>query len=141
MADVSKLKKWAHCDAATVLIEGRLDAFANQDQNADFRDRRTDRTETTIEGRLAAVEAEITASTTILALPAITDKLRTEHTNKLRKLNDRKDNLTAQLNGGPAEEGADAFLDEFDDETDASVLPRLNQAKTQIATHRLTLTS
>jgi hypothetical protein len=136
--DVTVLTTRAECDEVLAGLEAELDGYAVRTTNLEYADRRTDRTQADAEGRLAGVEAEIAAYTAILAAPGITPALRKQNETKLRRANDRRDNLT---DSGSARSAAARLLAAVDAEQVAAQVAVLTEAKTAVTAHRNTLSA
>ena len=134
--DVTPLTTRAECDEALAELNAELDGYAVRNTNLEYADRRAERTEADADGRLASVEAEIAAYTAILAAPGITPALRKQNETKLRRANDRKDNLTDR---GSARTGVARLLAAVDAEQIAAQVAVLTQAKDEVTAHRATL--
>ena len=103
----------AECDEALADLAAELDTYQHRTTNLDYADRRADRVVTDVSAQLAGVNAEIAAYTAILATPSLTASLRKTNESKLRRANDRKDNLAER---GQARTGSAAFLAAVDAE-------------------------
>lgn len=134
--DVTVLTTRAECDDALTDLEAELDGYAVRNTTLAYADRRTDRTQADAEGRLAGVEAEIAAYTSILAAPGITPDLRRQNETKLRRATDRRDNLTDQ---GSARGGVARLLAAVDAEQVAAQVAVLTQAQSAVVAYRNTL--
>jgi hypothetical protein len=126
----------AECDEAFASLAAELDTYAQRDSNLDFADRQADRASTGAAAQLAGVTAEIAGLTAMLAVPGLSPAQRRTTESKLRRANDRKDNLTER---GQARTGAAAFLAEVDAEQVAAQVATLTQAQAAVTAHRATL--
>jgi hypothetical protein len=126
----------AECDEALASLAAELDGYQQRDSNLAFQGRETDRTGTEVAGLLAGVNGEIAGLQASLATPGLPAPLRKQYESKLRRANDRKDNLTER---GQARTGAAAFLAEVDAEQVAAQVATLTQAQAAVAAHRATL--
>ena len=134
--DLTLLTTRAECDEVLADLAAELDGYDNRDTNLAYADRRTTRTADEVTGLLAGVNAEIASFTATLAQAGIPAKLRKATQSKLRKANDRKDNLTER---GEGRTGAAAFLANVDsDQIDAQVRV-LTNAQTIVTAHKDTL--
>ncbi|MBT9395124.1 hypothetical protein KLP40_18295 [Hymenobacter sp. NST-14] len=111
--ELSMLTTRAECDEVLDDLNAELDGYQQRTSNLEFADRRADRTQADISGQLAGVNAEIAAYTAILASPDLTPALRRQNQSKLRKANDRKDNLNDR---GSSRSAAARFLASVDAE-------------------------
>ncbi len=134
--DLSPLTTRAECDTALTALAAELDTYQHRDSNLDYADRQGTRTKDDVTARLAGVNAEIAAYTAILATPNLTDALRKQNESKLRKANDRKDNLAER---SEARAGAPAFLASVDAEQNAAQVSVLAAAQAQVTAHQATL--
>jgi hypothetical protein len=134
--DLSLLTTKAECDTAFTDLAAELDTYQVRDTNLDFADRQSARVKDDVAARLAGVDAEIAAYTAILATPNLTATLRKQNESKLRRANDRKDNLTER---GTARTGAAAFLAAVDAAQVAAQVQVLTDAKAQVTAHKATL--
>lgn len=134
--DLTLLTTRAECDEALDDLAAELDGYQQRTSNLDYADRRADRTQADVSGQVAGLDAEITAYTSILASPAITPSLRKLNETKLRRANDRRDNL---LDRGSARSGPARFLASVDGEQVAAQVAVLTDAQKQVTNHRATL--
>ena len=134
--DPSLLTTRAECDTVLADLAAELDTYQQRDSNLDFADRRSARVQDDVTARLAGVDAEIAAYTAILATPNLTAALRQQNESKLRRANDRKDNLTER---GSARTGAAAFLADVDAAQVAAQVATLTDAQAQVTTRRAAL--
>lgn len=117
--DLSLLTTKAECDEALASLTAELDSYQQRDSNLAFQDRQTDRTSTEVTGQLAGVIGEIAGLQAALATPGLPANQRKQYENKLRRANDRKDNLTER---GGVRTGSLAFLAAVDNaQLDAQV--------------------
>lgn len=126
----------AECDEALEDLAAELDTYQTRDANLGYADRQAGRTTTDVAVRLAAVGAEIAGLEAMLAVPGLTTAQQRTTTNKLRRANDRRDNLTER---GQARSGAPAFLANVDADQIAAQVAVLTGAQTAVTNHRATL--
>lgn len=136
--DPSLLTTKAECDTVLTDLAAELDTYQQRDSTLDYQTRQSTRTQDDVTARLAGVNAEITAYTAILATPNLTDALRKQNESKLRKANDRKDNLTER---GTSRAGAAAFLADVDAAQVAAQVLVLTDAQTQVTARKAALPS
>ena len=136
--DLSLLTTKAECDTALTSLAAELDPYQVRDTNLDYRDRQATRTEDDVAAQLAGAEAEIAAYTAILAMPNITDTMRKLNESKLRRTNDRRDNLTER---GEARSGPPAFLADVDAAQNAAQVALLTDAQAQVSARKAALPS
>ena len=134
--DLSLLTTKAECDTVLADLAAELDTYQQRDSTLDYQDRQSARTKDDVTARLAGVNAEIAAYTAILATPNLTDTLRKQNESKLRRANDRKDNLSER---GEARTGATAFLASVDADQIAAQVAVLTGAQTQVSTRKAVL--
>ncbi|UYZ63951.1 hypothetical protein [Hymenobacter weizhouensis] len=134
--ELSTLTTRAECDEALVDLQAELDGYEQRTSNLEFSDRQAQRTQADVAGQLAGVEAEIAAHTAILAQTNLTPALRRQSEGKLRRANDRRDNLNDR---GSARSGAARFLADVDAEQVAAQVTVLTNAISQVTAHRATL--
>ena len=136
--DLTLLTTKAECDTVLADLAAELDTYQQRDSTLGYQDRQTTRTQEDVTARLAGVNAEITAYTAILATPSLPEAMRKQNESKLRKANDRKDNLTER---GTARAGAAAFLADVDaTQVDAQVTV-LTGAQTEVTARKAALPS
>ncbi|GAA3997783.1 hypothetical protein GCM10022408_05670 [Hymenobacter fastidiosus] len=117
-------------------LEAELDTYQNRDSNLGYTDRQVARGKAETAALLTGVEAEIGMYTTMLATPGLSARLLKQNQSKLRRANDRRENLTDQ---GGARSGPARILAAVDaEQVDAQVVV-LTDAQTQVTTHRATL--
>ena len=133
---LSLLTTKAECDTVLADLAAELDTYQQRDSTLDYQDRQSARTKDDVTARLAGVTAEIAAYTAILATPNLTEALRKQNESKLRKANDRKDNLSER---GEARTGAAAFLAAVDADQVAAQVAVLTGAETQVTTRKAAL--
>lgn len=133
---LSLLTTRAECDEALADLTGELDGYQQRTSNLDFADRRTERTQADVDGRLAGVEAEIAAYDAMLAAPNLTPTLRRQTESKLRRANDRRDNLNDR---GGSRSGVSRLLSEVDADQVAAQVQVLTDAMAQVTAHKATL--
>ena len=136
--DLTLLTTKAECDTALADLIAELDTVQQRDSNLDYQDRQAGRSADDVAGRLAGVNAEIASYTATLAQAGIPDSLRRQTQSKLRKANDRKDNLTER---GEARTGAAAFQANVDAEQVAAQVTVLTTAQTQVTARKAALPS
>lgn len=136
MADLSKLTTRAECDEALESLAAELDTYQHRDSSLDYADRQAGRTTTTTTAQLAGVNAEIAGLEAMLAVPGLTATQQRTTSGKLRRANDRRDNLTER---GQARTGATAFLADVDAEQVAAQVTVLTTAQTSVTSHKATL--
>ena len=134
--NVQVLTTRAECDDVLDDLNGELDSYQNRTTNLAFADRRTGRTQADVQGQLAGVEAEIAAYSAILASPAITPALRRLNESKLRRANDRRDNLNDR---GSARSGPARLLADVDAEQVTAQVAVLTGAIGEVTTRRAAL--
>ena len=134
--DLTLLTTKAECDTVLADLAAELDTYQQRDSTLDYQDRQSTRTKDEVTARLAGVNAEITAYTAILAMPNLTATLRKQNESKLRRANDRRDNLDER---GTARAGASAFLAAVDAEQVAAQVALLTGAQTQVTTRKAAL--
>ncbi|MBO0356498.1 hypothetical protein J0X19_00945 [Hymenobacter sp. BT186] len=134
--DVTVLTTRAECDEVLDDLAAELDGYQQRTSNLEFADRRTSRSQADAAGQLAGVEAEIAAYTAILASPDITATMRKQNETKLRRANDRRDNLT---DTGSSRSAASRLLAAVDTQQVQAQVDVLTEAQTQVTTHRATL--
>ncbi|OON67769.1 hypothetical protein B0919_16370 [Hymenobacter sp. CRA2] len=126
----------AECDEALDSLAAELDSYQQRDSNLDFQGRQADRSAADVAGRLAGVNAEIASYTATLAQADLPASLRKQMESKLRKANDRKDNLAER---GQARSGSAAFLASVDAEQNAAQVTVLTDAQAQVAARKAAL--
>ena len=126
----------AECDEALADLAAELDTYQHRTTNLDYADRRADRVITDVSAQLAGVNAEIAAYTAILATPSLTASLRKTNESKLRRANDRKDNLNER---GQSRTGSAAFLAAVDAEQVTAQVATLTSAQQSVTTRRAAL--
>ena len=136
--DLNLLTTKAECDTVLADLAAELDTYQHRDTNLDYQDRQSTRVQDDVTARLAGVNAEIAAYAAILATPNLTAALRKQNESKLRRANDRKDNLSER---GEARTGAAAFLADVDAEQVAAQVQVLTTTKDQVTAHRATLSN
>lgn len=134
--ELSMLTTRAECDEVLDDLNAELDGYQQRTSNLGFAGRQADRTQADVSGQLAGVNAEIAAYTAILAAPDLTPTLRRQSESKLRKANDRKDNLGDR---GSARSATARFLANVDAEQVTAQVAVLTNAKNQVTAHRATL--
>ncbi|UOQ99512.1 hypothetical protein MUN81_08475 [Hymenobacter sp. 5317J-9] len=134
--DLNLLTTKAECDTVLADLAAELDTYQHRDSALDYADRQATRTKDDVTARLAGVEAEIAAYTAILATPNLTATLRTQNESKLRRANDRRDNLTER---GQSRAGAAAFLASIDADQIAAQVAILSDAQAQVTTRKAAL--
>ena len=135
-ADPNLLTTRAECDEADADLDAEIDGYQYRDTGIDFRDRQAGRTQTEVSGALAGVNAEIASFTTSLAQSDLPTTLRRQYESKLRKANDRKDNLTER---GEARTGSGAYLAAVDADQVAAQVQVLTDAKAAVAARKAAL--
>lgn len=136
LSDVNLLTTHVECDEATGELEAKVDGLQVKDALLDYADRQGERTENKIEGTLAGVDAEIASYTATLAQPGIPAKLRKLTQSKLRRANDRRDNL---LERGEARTGSAAFLAGVDADRITALVQLYTDAIAAVAARRAAL--
>jgi hypothetical protein len=136
--NLNLLTTQAECDTAQAGLAAELDTYQVRDTNLDYRDRQSTRTKDDVAAQLAGADAEVAAYTAILAMPNITDTMRKLNESKLRRTNDRRDNLTER---GEARTGAPAFLADVDAAQNAAQVALLTDAQAQVSTRKAALPS
>ncbi|MBO2008139.1 hypothetical protein [Hymenobacter negativus] len=134
--DLTKLTTRAECDEALESLEAELDTYQHRDDSLDYADRQAGRTSTSVTAQLAGVNAEIAGLEAMLAVPGLTAAQQRTTSGKLRRANDRKDNLTER---GQARTGAVAFLADVDTEQVNAQVTVLTNAQTLVTAHKPTL--
>ena len=134
--DLSLLTTRAECDEVLDDLAAELDGYQQRTSSLEYADRRTTRSQAETTAQLAGINAEIAAHTAILASPDITASLRKQSETKLRRANDRRDNLT---DTGSARSGSARFLAEVDAEQVTAQVAVLTNAQSQVTTHKATL--
>ncbi|MFD2785481.1 hypothetical protein [Hymenobacter rubripertinctus] len=133
---LSLLTTRAECDEALADLNGELDGYQQRTSNLDYADRRTERTQADVDGRLAGAEAEIAAYEAIMAAPNLTPTLRRQTESKLRRANDRRDNLNDR---GGSRSGVARLLSEVDADQVVAQVAVLTAVIGQVTTHRAAL--
>lgn len=134
--DLTLLTTRLECNDVLTDLANELDTYAHRNDNLDYADRQSVLVKTDVTAQLAGVNAEIAGYTGILALTGITPALRKTNESKLRRANDRKENLAER---GSARAGAAAFLANVDAEQVAAQVATLTGAQTAVTTHKATL--
>ena len=134
--DLTPLTTKAECDEALDSLAAELDTFQHRSGNMSYAATQAGRTSADVAAQLAGVNAEITAYTAILATPGLTTALRKTNESKLRRANDRKDNLTER---GEARTGSAAFLANVDAEQLDAQVGTLTKAQVAVTNHKATL--
>jgi chromosome segregation ATPase len=134
--DLTLLTTRAECDDALADLQAELDGYQHRTSNLDFAATQSERSTADVAARLAGVQAEIDSYTAMLNTPNMPAALRKQTESKLRRANDRKDNLTERnsTRTGPA-----AFLASVDSEQLAAQVATLTSAQAAVTTHRATL--
>jgi len=131
--DLTLLTTKAECDDALAGLNAELETYQHRTDNLDYADRQADRSQTDVTARLAGVQAEIDSYTAVLNVPGITIALKKQTENKLRRANDRKDNLSER---GSTHTGSAAFLAAVDSaQLDAQVAV-LSEALAQVTAQK-----
>jgi len=125
----------AECDQVLDSLTAELAGYENRETNLNYADTKDARSQVNKAGRLAGINAEIASYTSILATPDITPTLRAQNTSKLRRANDKRDNLTDP----GAARNTTLFLEDVDAEQVDSQVVVLSNAKTLVTNHRATL--
>lgn len=131
--NVSVLTTRAECTEALADLNGELDGFQQRTSNLAFAGRQSGRTEAEANARRAGATAEISAYTAILAQPDLPADMRRLNESKLRRANDRLDNLNDR---GSARTGAAALLAEVDAEQVTAQVAVLTDAIAQVTARR-----
>jgi TctA family transporter len=134
--DLSKLTTRAECDEVLESLAAEQDTYQHRDGNLDYADRQAGRTGIT--AQLAGASAEIAGLEAMLAVPGLTAAQQRATSGKLRRANDRRDNLTER---GQARTGALAFLADVDAEQVAAQVTVLTNAQTLVTAHKATLSA
>jgi len=134
--NLSLLTTHAECDEASESLAAELDTYQQRDSNISFADRQADRSSTTVSAQLAGVSAEIAGLEAMLATPGLSAAQQRSTSSKLRRANDRRDNLTER---GQARTGATAFLADVDAAQVAAQVQVLTSAQAAVKAHRATL--
>ena len=133
---LSLLTTHAECDEALESLAAELDTYQQRDSNISFADRQAYRSTTTVSAQLAGVSAEIAGLEAMLATPGLSAAQQRSTSSKLRRANDRRDNLTER---GQARTGAQAFLANVDSEQIDAQVATLTSAQSAVTAHRATL--
>jgi len=134
--NVNLLTDKAQCDVVLADLAAELDTYGNRDSNLEFADRRAERISTDVAAQLAGLNAQIAGFEAMLAVPGVTPEQRKVNESKLRRLNDRKANLTER---GEARTGAVAFLADVDAEQIAAQVQVLTQAQQTVTARKAAL--
>jgi hypothetical protein len=134
--NLSLLTTKAECDIVLDDVAAELDTYQQRDSTGNYQDRQATRAQSAVTALLAGVNAEITAYTNILATPGLTNQLRRLNQSKLRRANDRLENLTERTT---ARTGPAAFLGELDDEQVDAQVAVLTRAQSEVTDYKATL--
>lgn len=110
--DLTPLTTKAECDEALADLQAELEGYQHRTGNLEYADRQADRAQGDVSARLAGVQAEINSYTSMLSTPGILPALRKQTESKLRRANDRKDNLSER---GSIRTGSAAVLAAVDE--------------------------
>lgn len=117
-------------------LEAELDTYTHRTDNLGFADRQATRSSADVSGQMAGVNADIAGITATLAVAGITPAMRRTNESKLRRANDRKDNLTDRSS---ARTGAVAYLADVDTAQIERQVAVLTEAQTAVTAHVATL--
>lgn len=131
--DLTLLTTRAECDEALADLATELETYQHRNDNLDYAAGQADRTLGDVTARLAGVQAEIDSYTAMLNVPNMPATLRKQTESRLRRANDRKDNL-AERNS--ARTGSAAFLAAVDAEQVAAQVATLTSAQQAVATRK-----
>jgi hypothetical protein len=134
--DLTLLTTRAECDDALADLQAELDGYQHRTTNLDFAATQADRSTADVTARLAGVQAEIDSYTAMINTPNMPVALKKQTESKLRRANDRKDNLTER---NSARTGTAAFLANVDAEQVAAQVSTLTAAQSAVATRRASL--
>ena len=134
--DLTLLTTKAECDDALADLQAELEAFQHRDNNLDYAAGVSGRTNAGVTARLAGVQAEIDSYTAMLNTPNMPVALKKQTESKLRRANDRKDNLAER---NEARTGTAAFLAAVDTEQVAAQVATLISAQQAVSTRKAAL--
>ena len=134
--DLTLLTTRAECDEVLQDLEAELDTYQTRDNALGYTDRQVTRSKAETATLLTGVEAEITMYTAMLASPGLSARLRKQNETKLRRANDRRDNLNDQ---GGARSGPARILAAIDGQQIEAQVAVLTAAQTEVTNHRATL--
>ncbi|RYU78212.1 hypothetical protein [Hymenobacter persicinus] len=134
--DLTLLTTRAECDDVLQDLEAELETYQHRDSNLSYTDSRVARSKAETGAQLLQVEAEIGMYTGMLATPGISASLRKQYETKLRRANDRRDNLRDQ---GGARSAPARVLAAIDAEQIDAQVSVLTAAQSQVTSHRATL--
>lgn len=117
--DVNLLKTRPQCVTAKASLEAELDGYSNRNQNLDFQDRQTGRSETSVASRLATAISQLAYTTQQLARPDLSDTDRQRYKTQQLTARHQKERLESRAED---EGGSNAFLADVDaDQVDGQV--------------------
>jgi len=134
--DLTLLTTKAECDEALDDLQAELAGYQHRTVNLDFTAAQADRSTADVTARLAGVQAENDSYTAMLNVPNMPTALKRQTESKLRRANDRKDNLNDR---DQAHTGAAAFLAAVDAEQIAAQVATLTSAQAAVTTRKAAL--
>ncbi|WP_223649204.1 hypothetical protein [Hymenobacter psoromatis] len=134
--DLTLLTTQAECDEALADLAAELETYQHRNDNLDYAASQAGRTLGDVTARLAGVQAEIDSYTAMLNVPNMLASLRKQTESRLRRANDRKDNLAER---GQARTGSAAFLAAVDAEQVAAQVATLTSAQQAVTTRKAAL--
>ncbi len=126
----------SECDEALADLAAELETYQHRTDNLDYTATQAGRALSDVTARLAGVQAEIDSFTSMLNTPNMPATLKKQTESRLRRANDRKDNLTER---NQARTGSAAFLAAVDAEQVAAQVATLTSAQQAVTTRKAAL--
>ena len=134
--DITLLTTKAECDEALADLAAELETYQHRTDNLDYAATQAGRTLSDVTVRLAGVQAEIDSYTAMLNTLNMPATLKKQTESRLRRANDRKDNLTER---NQARTSSAAFLAAVDAEQVAAQVATLTSAQQAVTARKAAL--